>query len=919
MSIYISENQAPAGISFQSQEYCEEEAVHIPIDNCLCGGGDGDYTELLRQIQEIRTLLEQLTNEAVVDITRRGTTFTATTAGGQSFNFTQQDLNTWNANTANAAGYVAAGSGHANQVWKTDAQGNPAWRDDIGQANAIVSISRSGTTYTATRADGTSFTFTQQDNNTWKANTASQEGYVASGANQSNKVWKTDANGNPAWRDDADTKYTAGTNVQINDNVISATDTNTMREPATVAPKMDGTAAVGSSLKYAREDHVHPSDSTKVDKVNGKGLSTNDFTNALKTKLDGIAAGAEVNVQADWNVTDTDSDAYIKNKPSITDTWKPNTASQEGYVASGAGQANKVWKTNENGVPAWRDDDTGQSNAIVSITRSGTTFTATRADGTTFTFTQQDNNTWRANTASQEGYVAAGSGHANQVWKTDENGTPAWRDDSKQDDAIVNISRSGNTFTATRADGTTFTFTQKDDNTWKANSSTSEGYVASGANQADKVWGTDANGNPAWRANQGIASITRSGTTFTVTRTDGSTFTFTQQDNNTWKPNTSTQEGYVAASEGQANKVWKTDAQGNPGWQDDAGQPDAIVNITREGTTFTATKADGTTFTFSQQDNNTWKLNTASQEGYVASGAGQANKVWKTDADGNPAWRDDIGQANAIVNITRSGTTFTATRADGTTFTFSQQDNNTWQENTKTQNGYVTAPTGTHAGHCWQADANGNPFWGAFVSAIQSQSNSSNYKTGVVKLTAADVAAVANYHGSVRGYLWITNESDSSKYSTLQTTSNNHLRMVASSGSTTVDIVGNYVNLLVSERAQIRNQADNGWRGIAAETYATMSSRRFKENIEHITDERAKKILEVDVVTYDYKKGEMPERSRFDRTGVIAEDVNEVIPEVVGRDSEGVIDAVDYARFVPYLIRMVQILQDEIDELREGR
>jgi len=36
---------------------------------------------------------------------------------------------------------------------------------------------------------------------------------------------------------------------------------------------------------------------------------------ADKTKLDGIAAGAEANVQADWNVTDSSSDAFIKNKP----------------------------------------------------------------------------------------------------------------------------------------------------------------------------------------------------------------------------------------------------------------------------------------------------------------------------------------------------------------------------------------------------------------------------------------------------------------------------------------------------------------------------------------------------------------------------------------------------------------------------
>ena len=38
---------------------------------------------------------------------------------------------------------------------------------------------------------------------------------------------------------------------------------------------------------------------------------------ADKKKLDGIANGAEANVQADWNSTDSSSDAFIKNKPSI--------------------------------------------------------------------------------------------------------------------------------------------------------------------------------------------------------------------------------------------------------------------------------------------------------------------------------------------------------------------------------------------------------------------------------------------------------------------------------------------------------------------------------------------------------------------------------------------------------------------------
>lgn len=40
-----------------------------------------------------------------------------------------------------------------------------------------------------------------------------------------------------------------------------------------------------------------------------------NFTLALLNKLNGIEAGAEVNVQADWNITAPSSDAFLKNKP----------------------------------------------------------------------------------------------------------------------------------------------------------------------------------------------------------------------------------------------------------------------------------------------------------------------------------------------------------------------------------------------------------------------------------------------------------------------------------------------------------------------------------------------------------------------------------------------------------------------------
>lgn len=51
--------------------------------------------------------------------------------------------------------------------------------------------------------------------------------------------------------------------------------------------------------------------------VQGKGLSTNDFTDALLTKLNGIATGAEVNVQSDWSQSDNSADDFIKNKPTL--------------------------------------------------------------------------------------------------------------------------------------------------------------------------------------------------------------------------------------------------------------------------------------------------------------------------------------------------------------------------------------------------------------------------------------------------------------------------------------------------------------------------------------------------------------------------------------------------------------------------
>ena len=73
---------------------------------------------------------------------------------------------------------------------------------------------------------------------------------------------------------------------------------------------------------------------TAVQPVSGKGLSTNDYTTTEKTKLAGIAEGAEVNVQSDWAQTTTTADDYIKNKPTLGTAAAKNAT--DTYNATGA-------------------------------------------------------------------------------------------------------------------------------------------------------------------------------------------------------------------------------------------------------------------------------------------------------------------------------------------------------------------------------------------------------------------------------------------------------------------------------------------------------------------------------------------------------------------------------------------------------
>ena len=123
--------------------------------------------------------------------------------------------------------------------------------------------------------------------------------------------------------------------VNVGANLTYDSQTNTLSADA---QSIDVDSEISSTSENPVQNKVIKSAlDDKVDKVSGKGLSTNDYTTAEKDKLSGIASGAEVNVQSDWNQTDTTADDYIKNKPDIPamqlqSDWNQTDTTAKDYI-----------------------------------------------------------------------------------------------------------------------------------------------------------------------------------------------------------------------------------------------------------------------------------------------------------------------------------------------------------------------------------------------------------------------------------------------------------------------------------------------------------------------------------------------------------------------------------------------------------
>ena len=130
------------------------------------------------------------------------------------------------------------------------------------------------------------------------------------------------------------------------------------------------------------------------------------------------------------------------------------------------------------------------------------------------------------------------------------------------------------------------------------------------------------------------------------------------------------------------------------------------------------------------------------------------------------------------------------------------------------------------------------------------------------------------------------------------------------------------ISLYNSGTSSIYLNGSNG--NVTCVSVTQTSSEKYKKNIEDLTEEEAKKILELRPVDYDF----INELQGTNMHGFIAEEVDKVIPDLVKHTSkypDNMVDedgniieqedevSLDYIMMIPYITKMLQMQQKQID------
>ena len=319
----------------------------------------------------------------------------------------------------------------------------------------------------------------------------------------------------------------------------------------------------------------------------------------------------------------------------------------------------------------------------------------------------------------------------------------------------------------------------------------------------------------------------------------------------------------------------------------------------------------------------------------------------------------DISSVNTTYSVGDGGLTqvnFTTARRDKLEGIAANANNYTWYYDTSgngsdqtVSNGNVIriqgtgATTVTHSGSTITIDSTDTNTDTNTITNIGV--NSSNYTNGNINFQASGATSISKSGNTVT----ISSTDTNTTYSALSQFSND-VGYVTSSGVTSVSVsAGNglsgggtvtstgTISLAINPGEGIQSGvADlrlsgsyNGTYTIGSTTSHDLrvtgdviafysSDRSLKENIQPI-ENALEKVLKINGVTFDWKDEYLESRKGWVRkrdTGIIAQEVQEVLPEVVHEKVDGTL-GVKYEKIIGLLIESIKDLKAEIEELKD--
>lgn len=203
-------------------------------------------------------------------------------------------------------------------------------------------------------------------------------------------------------------------------------------------------------------------------------------------------------------------------------------------------------------------------------------------------------------------------------------------------------------------------------------------------------------------------------------------------------------------------------------------------------------------------------------------------------------------------------------------------------------------------------------YGGALYGSIYCNGTANHFE--IVSRNVRDVAITsASGHIYARNTLHTQGGIDNDRWMDWRYSGSNNLSIYVEERNAFIRANSGHLDILTSEAlVQFVDYSWSTWATLKAKNFAVQSSRRYKTNVFDMTEERAKRLLDMRPVSYDYAVMGCEK----DQLGLIAEEVEPIDKYSIAYDEYGRPDSIDYSKFVPQLIKLCQMQQTEIENIK---